>query len=109
MLLGLLDAGVITDPSHAGYLGGELTKAETALRLGLHYDQDLPLRAPRASVGGVRPVRARKETRAISEARKNQLSLAEFLSAVVNGLGHRARNSTRTCRWASSCPWTPPA
>ncbi|MFD5492549.1 hypothetical protein ACFYY3_11390 [Streptomyces sp. NPDC001812] len=87
MLLGLLDAGVITEPSHAGYLGGELTKAETALRLGLHYDQDLPLRAPRASVGGVRPVRARKETRAISEARKNQLSLAEFLSAVVNGLG----------------------
>jgi hypothetical protein len=47
MLLGLLRAGVIDDPSHAGYLGGELTKAETALRLGLRYEQDLPLRAPR--------------------------------------------------------------
>ncbi|WP_406153077.1 hypothetical protein OG217_05255 [Streptomyces sp. NBC_01023] len=53
MLLGLLDAGVITEASHAGYLGGELTKAETALRLGLTYDQDLPLRAPGAPVRAV--------------------------------------------------------
>jgi tetrahydromethanopterin S-methyltransferase subunit A len=45
MLLGLLEAGVVTDLSHAGYLGAELAKAETALRLGLDYHQDLPLRA----------------------------------------------------------------
>lgn len=31
--------------SHAGYLGAELTKAETALRLGLPYVQDRPLTA----------------------------------------------------------------
>lgn len=87
MLLGLLNARVIHEPSHAGYLGGELTKAETALRLGLEYDQDLPLRAPRASVRLVRPVPARREVRAISEPPKHRLSLAEFLSAVVDGLG----------------------
>lgn len=44
MLLGLLRAGVIDQPSHAGYLGAELAKAETALRLGLDYEQDKPLR-----------------------------------------------------------------
>lgn len=44
MLLGLLEAGLVTDPRHAGYLGAELAKAETALRLGLDYVQDLPLR-----------------------------------------------------------------
>jgi tetrahydromethanopterin S-methyltransferase subunit A len=44
MLLGLLRAGLIDQPSHAGYLGAELTKAETALRLGLDYEQDKPLR-----------------------------------------------------------------
>ncbi|MEI7031794.1 DUF4346 domain-containing protein [Streptomyces pratensis] len=89
MLLGLLNAGVISEPSHAGYLGGELTKAETALRLGLDYDQDLPLRAPRTRVPAVRPVRARKEIRAISDAPKTQLTLAEFCSAVVEGLGEQ--------------------
>ncbi|WP_181808410.1 DUF4346 domain-containing protein [Streptomyces shenzhenensis] len=62
MLLGLLRAEVITDPAHAGYLGGELTKAETALRLGLPYDQDLPLRAPgRLGNAAVRPVYEREE------------------------------------------------
>jgi len=44
MLLGLLGAGVVAELDHAGYLGAELAKAETALRLGLHYEQDLPLR-----------------------------------------------------------------
>lgn len=44
ILLALLREGLITQMSHAGYLGAELAKAETALRLGLNYDQDLPLR-----------------------------------------------------------------
>lgn len=44
MVLGLLRAGLITDPSHSAYLGAELAKAETALRLGLDYVQDIPLR-----------------------------------------------------------------
>jgi tetrahydromethanopterin S-methyltransferase subunit A len=30
--------------SHAGYLGVELAKAETALKLSLKYTQDQPLR-----------------------------------------------------------------
>jgi tetrahydromethanopterin S-methyltransferase subunit A len=48
MLLGLLREGLVTQLSHAGYVGEELAKAETALRLGLRYDQDRPLR-PRES------------------------------------------------------------
>lgn len=44
MLLGLLRERLISQLSHAGYLGGELAKAESALRLGLPYIQDRPLR-----------------------------------------------------------------
>src|SRR5438093_3408918 len=44
MLLGLLRDGLVTQPSHAGYLGEELAKAQTALQFGLRYDQDRPLR-----------------------------------------------------------------
>ncbi|HMA36629.1 MAG TPA: hypothetical protein VKY74_19395 [Chloroflexia bacterium] len=46
MLLGLLREGLVSQMSHAGYLGGELAKAESALRLGLRvrYEQDRPLR-----------------------------------------------------------------
>jgi tetrahydromethanopterin S-methyltransferase subunit A len=46
MLAGLLRDGLITQLGHAGYLGAELAKAETALRLDLPYDQDRPLRNP---------------------------------------------------------------
>src|SRR5438309_2914328 len=45
MLLGLLRAGLVTQLSHAGYLGEELAKAQTALQFGLRYDQDRSLRA----------------------------------------------------------------
>jgi tetrahydromethanopterin S-methyltransferase subunit A len=44
MLLGLVREGLISQLSHAGYLGGELTKAEAALNLGFRYEQDRPLR-----------------------------------------------------------------
>ncbi len=44
MLLGLLRDGFVTQLSHAGYLGEELAKAQTALQFGLRYDQDRPLR-----------------------------------------------------------------
>jgi tetrahydromethanopterin S-methyltransferase subunit A len=44
ILLGLLREGLLSQMSHAGYLGAELAKAETALRLGLDYEQDQPLR-----------------------------------------------------------------
>lgn len=45
MLAGLLRDDLVSQLSHAGYLGAELAKAETALRLGLPYEQDRPLRA----------------------------------------------------------------
>jgi tetrahydromethanopterin S-methyltransferase subunit A len=44
MVLGLLREGLVTQLSHAGYLGEELSKAQAALRFGLRYDQDRPLR-----------------------------------------------------------------
>ena len=45
IVLGLLREELVSQLSHAGYLGAELAKAETALRLGLRYEQDRPLRA----------------------------------------------------------------
>jgi tetrahydromethanopterin S-methyltransferase subunit A len=44
MLLGLLHDGLVTQLSHAGYLGEELAKAQNALQFGLRYDQDRPSR-----------------------------------------------------------------
>ncbi|GAA3966810.1 hypothetical protein GCM10023085_56590 [Actinomadura viridis] len=48
LLAGVLRHGLIRDPSHAGYLGAELAKADTALRLDLDYVQDRPLARDRA-------------------------------------------------------------
>lgn len=45
MALGLLRDGLVTQLSHAAYLGEELAKAQTALQFGLRYDQDRPLRS----------------------------------------------------------------
>jgi tetrahydromethanopterin S-methyltransferase subunit A len=42
------DLGQVTLLAHAAYLGRELAKAETALRLGLEYEQDRPLARPAA-------------------------------------------------------------
>lgn len=48
LMLGVINHGLLADPAHAGYLGGELAQAEIALRLGLDYRQDRPLAmAPR--------------------------------------------------------------
>src|SRR5256884_1654336 len=44
MLLGLLRDGLVTQLSHAGYLGEELSKAQVALQFGLRYDQARHLR-----------------------------------------------------------------
>jgi tetrahydromethanopterin S-methyltransferase subunit A len=44
MMRGLVREELISQLSHAGYLGVELAKAETALRLGLDYEQDHPLK-----------------------------------------------------------------
>lgn len=49
MFLGLLRENLVSHLSHAGYIGGELAKAEAALHLGLRYRQDRPLtRVPRS-------------------------------------------------------------
>lgn len=45
ILLAILDKNLVSQMSHAGYLGAELAKAETAVRLGLEYVQDRPLKA----------------------------------------------------------------
>jgi tetrahydromethanopterin S-methyltransferase subunit A len=45
LLLAAIGHKLVSDPAHAGYLSAELTKAETALRLGLRYVQDRPLGA----------------------------------------------------------------
>jgi tetrahydromethanopterin S-methyltransferase subunit A len=44
LLLGLVREGLVSQLSHAGYLGAELARAEAALRLQLRYEQDQPLR-----------------------------------------------------------------
>ncbi len=44
ILLALLREELISQKSHAGYLGAELAKAETSLRLEFPYEQDQPLR-----------------------------------------------------------------
>jgi len=44
LILGLLREGLISQLSHAGYIGDELAKAEAALRFGWQYEQDRPLR-----------------------------------------------------------------
>ena len=46
ILLSLLQNELISQLSHAGYLGAELNKAETALKLNLKYEQDQSLKNP---------------------------------------------------------------
>ena len=67
MLLGLLRDGLVTQLSHAGYLGEELAKAQTALQFGLRYDQDRPLRPRESSAdatlaGGPQQLAQEKQT-----------------------------------------------
>jgi tetrahydromethanopterin S-methyltransferase subunit A len=44
ILLSILEKGLVSQMSHAGYLGAELAKAETALKLNLKYTQDQSLK-----------------------------------------------------------------
>ena len=44
MALALIREKIVTQMTHAAYIGSELAKAETALRTGLEYEQDRPLR-----------------------------------------------------------------
>jgi tetrahydromethanopterin S-methyltransferase subunit A len=58
MYLGLLREGLISQLSHAAYIGGELAKAEAALHLDLRYRQDRPLTAPPPPPPGAEPAEA---------------------------------------------------
>lgn len=64
MLLGLIRDGLVTQLSHAGYLGEELAKAQTALQFGMRYDQDRPLRQREVVATNV-------ETATVSKASEN--------------------------------------
>jgi tetrahydromethanopterin S-methyltransferase subunit A len=61
ILLGLVREQLVSQLSHAGYLGAELAKADAALRLGLRYAQDRPLRSDAAEgePAGGEPARPR--------------------------------------------------
>jgi tetrahydromethanopterin S-methyltransferase subunit A len=45
ILLAILNENLVSQMSHAGYLGAELSKAEIALKLNLQYTQDQPVRS----------------------------------------------------------------
>lgn len=67
MVLGLVQAGLVTDPGHAAYLGAELVKAETAVRLGLDYVQDIPLRRPALAAFAARPEETMQALRSLDD------------------------------------------
>ena len=47
----LVRHGLVQELGHAAYLGRELARAEDAVRLGLHYEQDSPLQPNRPATG----------------------------------------------------------
>ena len=70
-MLGLLRDGLVTQLSHAGYLGEELAKAQTALQFGLRYDQDRPLRpreSPAATTTSPKATGLEKQSTTLSQA-----------------------------------------
>jgi tetrahydromethanopterin S-methyltransferase subunit A len=91
MLLGLLREGLISQLSHAGYLGGELAKAEAALRLGagVRYEQDRVLRrsdAPdeaAASATPAAPAAPAAPARSMSWHELNSAAVGEKVNVVL--------------------------
>jgi tetrahydromethanopterin S-methyltransferase subunit A len=84
MLLGLLRDGLLTQLSHAGYLGEELAKAQTALQFGLRYDQDRPLR-PRESSPSPAPEGAMAGTSAPPKVKAVPVATLKQLGETVLG------------------------
>jgi tetrahydromethanopterin S-methyltransferase subunit A len=62
MFLGLVREGLVTQLSHAGYLGEELAKAQIALQTGMRYDQDRPLRPREGATGTSGETQVQSET-----------------------------------------------
>ncbi|HEU5367771.1 MAG TPA: hypothetical protein VFU69_04890 [Ktedonobacterales bacterium] len=88
MLLGLLREGLISQLSHAGYLGGELAKAEAALRLGagVRYEQDRPLRrsdAPDEAAAAAAPAAPAAPARSMSWDELNSAAVGEKVNVVI--------------------------
>ena len=81
MLLGLLRDGLVTQLSHAGYLGEELAKAQTALQFGLRYDQDRLLRPRESSTDTT--IAAPPAPQAAPKPKPVQLYTLKQLEAVV--------------------------
>ncbi|MFK3979428.1 hypothetical protein ACI2K4_03495 [Micromonospora sp. NPDC050397] len=77
LLLRILGLGLVRENTHAGYLGAELTKAETAARLGLSYHQDRPLRP----ATGREPDRLSSTVSPQTPARHTDTNLSEHLRA----------------------------
>jgi tetrahydromethanopterin S-methyltransferase subunit A len=88
MVLGLLREGLVSQLSHAGYLGEELSKAEAALRLGLRYTQDRPLKRmeppPQAVPPADRPAAAPRTTPRITPPLTRKQLTATADGAEVN-------------------------
>ncbi len=89
MLLGLLREGLVSQLSHAGYLGGELAKAEAALRLGVRvrYEQDRVLRQddppPAEAEAADKPAAPPAPTRAMGWEQFNNTPLGQRIDAVI--------------------------
>ena len=82
MALGLLREGLVTQLSHAAYLGEELAKAQTALQFGLRYDQDRPIRS-REPQGQSPPPEAASAQNATPRAPPQPMTLEQFEAAVT--------------------------
>jgi len=80
MFLGLIRQRLVSQLSHAGYLGAELAKADAALRLGLRYAQDRPLRSDAAE--GVPPSDQPAKPRMAEALDAQHLALVPLGSAV---------------------------
>ena len=86
------DLSVESDGAHAFYLGGELTKAETAFRLGKRYVQDEPLD------WGCAADRAQEDTTAFKAAgptKSSQTKAAQTKSAHTQHSGPEASEAAR--------------
>lgn len=84
LTLGLLRAGLVSQLSHAAYLGAEFAKAQAALRLNLRYDQDRPLRGPEmsSSTGSGADTNAPTETKPVIAT---PMTWAELTAVALGG------------------------
>jgi tetrahydromethanopterin S-methyltransferase subunit A len=85
MMLGLIREGLVSQMSHAGYLGGELAKAESAIRLGLRvrYEQDRPLRRDTSTEEEGAPAASVAPPRAVNWDQLSSVPLGQFVDVAI--------------------------